>query len=119
MSMDSETLLHAGVTLAALDPWCGARRSLGGPTTSEDKVFTHQVGKAPPGVSCCSGWELREELDYPTVELLGNIRGLLASSGALGVGAGRHGHLAAVSCCWGSGSGLNSVMLGLQWGQVS
>lgn len=117
MSTDSETLLHAGVSLATRT-WAEMKRSLGWQNESVDKVFTHQVGKAHRKL-LLERLGLREELDYPTVELLGNTgAAALPTAVALGVGAG---HVAPGDkvALLGIGSGLNSVMLGLEWGQVS
>jgi 3-oxoacyl-[acyl-carrier-protein] synthase III len=117
MSTDSEALLYAGVTLATRT-WAEMKRSIGWHNEDVDKVFTHQVGKAHRKL-LLERLGLREELDYPTVELLGNTgAAALPTAVALGVGAGHVSPGDRVALL-GIGSGLNSVMLGLEWGRIA
>ena len=58
---------------------------------------------------------LDSSLDFPTVEYLGNTGAVaLPMAAALGI---EHGHVSPGDriACLGIGSGLNSVMLGLEW----
>lgn len=113
MSTDSEALLSAGVALAERC-W---RRLLGELEWNREdvqKVFTHQVGRAHRKLlleTLC----LPPERDYPVVETLGNTGAVaLPTAAALGIRAGhltRGDHVALL----GIGSGLSSVMLGVDW----
>ena len=114
MRTDSEALLHAGVELAAAT-WDDTRRTLGWTNDDVDKVFTHQVGRAHRKL-LLERLDLATEMDFPTVEFLGNTgAAALPMAVALGVEAG---HVASGDhvALLGIGSGLNSVMLGLEWG---
>ncbi len=113
MTTDSEALLHAGVELAAAT-WEQTRNVLGWDSDSVDKSFTHQVGRAHRNL-------LYERLgidpgkDFATIEFLGNT-GATALPIAAALGA-EQGHLeAGDKVAWlGIGSGLSSVMLGIEW----
>ncbi len=113
MTTDSEALLHAGVELAAAT-WEQARDLLGWSNGSVDKTFTHQVGRVHRNL-------LYERLgidprkDFATIEFLGNT-GATALPIAAALGA-EQGHLeAGDKVAWlGIGSGLASVMLGIEW----
>ncbi|MFP6768082.1 MAG: 3-oxoacyl-[acyl-carrier-protein] synthase III C-terminal domain-containing protein, partial [Planctomycetaceae bacterium] len=113
MTTDSEALLHAGVELAAAT-WEQTRNVLGWDNDSVDKSFTHQVGRAHRNL-------LYERLgidpgkDFATIEFLGNT-GATALPIAAALGA-EQGHLeAGDKVAWlGIGSGLSSVMLGIEW----
>ncbi|MFG0331962.1 MAG: 3-oxoacyl-ACP synthase III [Maioricimonas sp. JB049] len=113
MNTDSEALLHAGVGLAK-QTWDGTKGVLGWHNEDVDKVFTHQVGKAHRRL-LLEELQLDPELDYPTVETLGNTGAVaLPMAAALGIEQGHlqpNDHVALL----GIGSGLNSVMLGLHW----
>jgi len=113
MNTDSEALLHAGVALAR-ETWQATRNVLGWQNEDVDKVFTHQVGKAHRRL-LLEQLQLREDLDFPTVEFLGNTGAVaLPMAAALGIEQGHlkpDDHVALL----GIGSGLNSVMLGLHW----
>lgn len=113
METDSEALLHAGVALAART-WQETRRVLGWDNNEVDKVFTHQVGKAHRRL-LLETLELSPQLDFPTVEFLGNTGAVaLPTAAALGI---ERGHLQDGDrvALLGIGSGLNSVMLGIEW----
>lgn len=113
MNTDSEALLHAGVALAR-ETWQATRNVLGWQNEDVDKVFTHQVGKAHRRL-LLEQLQLREDLDFPTVEFLGNTGAVaLPMAAALGI---EQGHLKPDDrvALLGIGSGLNSVMLGLHW----
>lgn len=115
MSTDSEALLHAGVSLAA-DTWEQTKKNLGWSNHDVQRVFTHQVGKAHRTL-LLEKLGLPLELDYPTVETMGNTgAAALPTAAALGIDAGvlKSGdHVALL----GIGSGLNSIMLGIEWGE--
>lgn len=91
MQTDSEALLHAGVALA-VETWKEAKQALGWANTSVDKAFTHQVGKQHRKLMM-EKLELPANLDFPTVEFLGNTgAAALPMAAALGI---EGGHLSA------------------------
>jgi 3-oxoacyl-[acyl-carrier-protein] synthase III len=113
MQTDSEALLHAGVNLAQ-STWTETCRNLGWTNASVTKAFTHQVGKAHRKL-LYERLGLDVGLDFPTVEFLGNTgAAALPTTMALGIEAGhlKRGDRVALL---GIGSGLNSVMLGVEW----
>jgi 3-oxoacyl-[acyl-carrier-protein] synthase III len=113
METDSEALLHAGVSLADRT-WLQTRQTLGWTNADVNKVFTHQVGKAHRKL-LLERLDLEQSLDFPTVEFLGNT-GAVALPMATSIGIER-GHLSSGDnvAMLGIGSGLNSIMLGMQW----
>ena len=113
MTTDSEALLHAGIDLAG-ETWQDFRRHLQWNNDDVDKVFTHQVGKAHSKL-LFERLELSPDLDFPTVEFLGNT-GAAALPVSLALGA-EQGHLKKGDkvAMLGIGSGLNCIMLGLEW----
>lgn len=113
MQTDSEALLHAGIDLAA-ETWKATRQTLGWTNDDVDRVFTHQVGRAHKKL-LFERLELSTELDFPTVDFLGNTGAVaLPTAFALGIEQGRieKGNRIALL---GIGSGLNAVMLGIDW----
>lgn len=115
MSTDSEALLHAGVGLAA-ETWEATKANLGWTNADVTKTFTHQVGKAHRSL-LLDRLELAEELDYPTVEFMGNTgAAALPTAAALGIETGFVGAGDRIALL-GIGSGLNSLMLGVDWHQ--
>jgi len=113
MQTNSEALLHAGVDLAART-WVQTRSVLGWSNADVDKVFTHQVGRAHRKL-LMQRLELDPAIDFPTVEFLGNT-GAVALPIAASIGI-EQGHVSPGDrvALLGIGSGLNSVMLGIQW----
>lgn len=113
MQTDSEALLHAGVNLAERT-WAELCRTLRWTGESVDKVFTHQVGRAHRRLLLERlGLDLSK--DFSTFEWLGNT-GAAALPTALALGI-EQGRLAAGDrvALLGIGSGLNCVMLGIEW----
>jgi len=118
MQTDSEALLHAGIGIAQR-AWPRFLDTVGWTGSGVQKTFTHQVGKAHRKL-LLEALELDPTIDFPTVEFLGNT-GAVALPTAAALGAER-GHLAAGDrVAWlGIGSGLNCLMLGIEWnGQTS
>ena len=111
METDSEALLHAGCALAAAT-WGDLRTEWGLPGVP-DRVVTHQVGVAHRR-ALLGALELAPELDYPTVERLGNIGSVsLPLSFSMAREAGHVGPGQRVA--WlGIGSGLHCMMVGLE-----
>jgi len=115
MQTDSEALLHAGVNLA-VETWEHCKRVLGWENSDVQKAFTHQVGRAHRKL-LYERLGLDPAIDFPTVEYLGNAgAAALPMTAALGIEAG---HLSPGDrvALLGIGSGLNSIMLGLEWGR--
>jgi len=113
MNTDSEGLLKAGVALAE-KTWANFLRMMEWSNADIGRVFTHQVGKAHRALLMKS-LGLDPELDFPTVERFGNTgAAALPMALALGIEAGvlDRGDKAALL---GIGSGLNSLMFGLEW----
>ncbi len=112
MQTDSEALLHAGVKLAETT-WRETCRVLDWTNADVNKVFTHQVGKAHRKL-LLDRLGLPLEADFPTVEFLGNTgAAALPMAAALGF---ERGHVLPGErvAMLGIGSGLNSLMLGLE-----
>ena len=112
MQTDSEALLHAGVDLAQ-KTWAACREELGWSNAMVTKAFTHQVGRAHRKL-LYERLGLDPAIDFATVDWLGNTgAAALPSAAALGV---ERGHLQTGDrvALLGIGSGLHSVMLGLE-----
>ncbi len=113
MQTDSEALLHAGVELAERT-WSQARRVLGWNNDDVDRSFTHQVGRAHRKL-LYERLQLDPDIDFSTVEFLGNTGAVaLPMTAAIGIERG-HVQPGDKVALLGIGSGLNSVMLGLEW----
>ena len=113
MQTDSEALLHAGIDLAGAT-WARFQTELAWKPNDVDKVFTHQVGKAHRKL-LFDRVGLSPDIDFPTVEFLGNT-GAVALPTAAAIGIER-GHVVAGDrvAMLGIGSGLSSIMLGIEW----
>lgn len=113
MQTDSEALLHAGINLAGVT-WEDTKRVLGWSNADVDKAFTHQVGRAHSKL-LFERLGLDPALDYPVYDRLGNTgAAALPTAFAMGAEAGRIDPGDCVALL-GIGSGLNSVMLGVEW----
>jgi 3-oxoacyl-[acyl-carrier-protein] synthase-3 len=113
MRTDAESLLYAGIDLAA-ETWCETKRVLNWSTADVQKVFTHQVGRAHRKL-LFERLGLAPSLDLPTVEFLGNTGAVaLPTALSLGIEQGRIQSGERVALL-GIGSGLNALMLGLEW----
>ncbi len=114
METDSEALLHAGIALAQRT-WAKAKESLHWKNEDVDRVFSHQVGKQHRSL-LMERLKLNPALDFPTVEILGNT-GAAALPMALSMGLEQQPPKAGTRLALlGIGSGLNSVMLGIECG---
>jgi acyl-CoA:acyl-CoA alkyltransferase len=114
MQTDSEALLHAGVDLAE-KTWDLTKQVLGWTNADVQRAFTHQVGRAHRRL-LYERLELDPALDFSTVEFLGNTgAAALPLTAAIGIERGlvRPGDRVALL---GIGSGLNALMLGIEWG---
>ncbi len=114
MATDAEALLHAGIELAA-ETWPRFLTSVGWSQESVGRVFTHQVGRAHRKL-LMQRLELAADSDFPTYEFLGNT-GAVALPMAVAMGA-EHGLVRPGDrvALLGIGSGLNSLMLAIEWG---
>lgn len=113
MQTDSEALLHAGVGLAA-ETWEETKGTLGWSNDSVDKAFTHQVGRAHRKL-LYDKLGLHEELDFATVDFLGNTgAAALPVTTAIGLERG-HVQPGENVALLGIGSGLNSIMAGFRF----
>ncbi len=113
MLTDAESLLHAGIDLAETT-WESTKRALNWTNASVDKSFTHQVGKAHKKM-LYQRLGLDAQIDFATLEFLGNTgAAALPTAAALGVEQG-HVHAGDRVALLGIGSGLNAIMLGMQW----
>ena len=97
-----------------LKTWDRFQVELGWPAAEVQKVFTHQVGKAHRKL-LLDRLGLSPEIDFPTVEFLGNT-GAVALPTAFALGVER-GHVSPGDrvALLGIGSGLSSIMLGIEW----
>ena len=112
METDSEALLHAGIELAKRT-WSKTRSELNWTNADVDRVFTHQVGKQHRTL-LLETLELDPHLDFPTVERFGNT-GAAALPMALAMGIKQSPPPVGTKLALlGIGSGLNSVMLGIE-----
>lgn len=113
METDSEALLHAGIALAK-ETWQPFTETTNWSHEEVHKVFTHQVGKAHRQLLLDS-LEIPREKDFPTVEFLGNT-GAVALPMAAAIGLEK-GHVSPGEniAMLGIGSGLNCVMLGVEY----
>jgi acyl-CoA:acyl-CoA alkyltransferase len=114
MATDSEALLHAGIALAQR-AWQKAKHVLQWHDTDVDRVFTHQVGKQHRNL-LMERLALDSALDYPTVERFGNT-GAAALPMAMSLGLREQPPCSGDRLAMlGIGSGLNSIMIGVQAG---
>ena len=89
-------------------PWAGT-------ATAIDKTFCHQVGRAHRKLLLGEPWASTAAIDYSTLEFLGNTGSVaLPITAAMGI---EHGHLRANDrvAMLGIGSGINVLMLGVDW----
>ncbi|MBN2474257.1 MAG: 3-oxoacyl-ACP synthase III [Pirellulales bacterium] len=113
MKTDSETLMHEGIA-AGRDAFAKFLRCMGWHADDIDKTFCHQVGRAHRKLMLDT-FGLKPEIDFTTLEMLGNTGSVaLPLTAALGVESGHlqpNDHVALL----GIGSGINVVMLGVDW----
>ncbi|MCY2963022.1 MAG: 3-oxoacyl-ACP synthase III [Planctomycetota bacterium] len=113
MQTDSEALLHAGVNLAE-QTWRRFLETLGWGVEDITKAFTHQVGRMHRKL-LYDRLGLNPAIDFSTVEFLGNTgAAALPMTAALGAEKG-HVQSGDRVALLGIGSGLNSLMLGVDW----
>jgi len=113
MDTASERLMHEGIRMGA-ETFGEFLRENDWSLAEVDKTFCHQVGVAHRRLMF-EALALDPSLDFPTVETLGNT-GSVALPLAMALGI-EHGHLSKGDrvALLGIGSGINVLMLGLQW----
>jgi 3-oxoacyl-[acyl-carrier-protein] synthase-3 len=113
MQTDSEQLLVAGVELAG-ETWRDFQAATGWTEASVNRFISHQVGSTHRRkVYAALGLDLAK--DFSTFETLGNMGSVslpATLSAAVDAGAVRDGDRVAL---FGIGSGLNCLMLALEW----
>ena len=113
MKTDSETLLQEGCNLAR-GTWSKTRQILGWTNNMVDRIFCHQVGSAHRRLLYKS-LELDQGKDFSTVEYLGNTGSVsLPTTMAIGLEKSPPPPNTNIAML-GIGSGLNCLMLGVQW----
>lgn len=113
MATDSESLMREGVA-AARATFAAFLEELGWRADDIQKTFCHQVGRAHQRLLFDS-LGLAVGLDYSTFPRLGNTGSVaLPMTAAIGI---EHGHVQAGDrvAMLGIGSGVNVIMLGLEW----
>ena len=113
METDSEALLHAGVGAAERN-FASFLSELQWTSDTIDRTFCHQVGKAHEKL-LFERLGLNMEKNFMTFSLLGNTGSVaLPTAAAIGIDSGfaRPGERIALL---GIGSGINVVMLGIDW----
>ncbi len=113
MATDSEQLLEKGIETASAC-WQAFGQELDWPKESIDRFFCHQVGKAHAQMLFAT-LELDPDKNFETLPQLGNVGSVSAPiTMAMGIeqGALVPGQRAAIL---GIGSGINSLMLGVDW----
>ncbi len=113
MSTDSETLMREGIAVGE-QTFAELLDCLEWTARDVDKTLCHQVGSAHRK-AMLAAFGLKQAIDYTTLEWLGNTGSVaLPISAALGI---EHGHLERNDrvALLGIGSGINVVMLGVDW----
>jgi 3-oxoacyl-[acyl-carrier-protein] synthase-3 len=113
MQTDSEAVLTHGIELAQ-KTWKDFKNELGWENTTPDRIFCHQVGSAHRKM-LYEALELDINKGFPTLEYLGNVGSAsLPITMAVGIEKGLVEKDSKVAML-GIGSGLNCVMLGVEW----
>ncbi len=113
MSTDSEVLLEKGIETAH-HCWQDFKNELGWQGGDIDRFFCHQVGRAHARL-LFERLQLNEQKNFETLPVLGNVGSVSAPiTLAMGLAEGKllAGERAAIL---GIGSGINSLMLGIEW----
>jgi 3-oxoacyl-[acyl-carrier-protein] synthase III len=112
MRTDSSNLLKEGMKVIALN-WERFKRELRWDSQSIDRLFTHQVSEKQRQIGLQT-LGLTEDIDFPTLSYLGNIASVSAPI-CMAIGKEK-GFLTQGDrvCMLGVGSGVNSIILGIQ-----
>ena len=113
MWTDAERLMHEGVA-AAKETFADFLAEINWDASEIDKTFCHQVGRAHQKL-LFEALGLDPAIDYPTIRRLGNTGSVaLPTAAAIGIEQGHlrpNDHVALL----GIGSGINVLMLGVDW----
>lgn len=113
MATDSENLMHEGVRTAQV-AFAGFLDHVGWSRDDLDKTFCHQVGRVHRKLLLDS-LGLDPSIDFTTLEFLGNTGSVaLPITAAIGIERGHVKENDRIGLL-GIGSGINVVMLGVQW----
>lgn len=113
MATNSEELLHRGVE-TALDTWERFSRKAGWREADIDKFFCHQVGSAHAKL-LFEKLGLPPEKNFETLQILGNVGSVSAPiTMAMAMEQGIF-HSGQKGALLGIGSGINCLMLGVEW----
>ena len=113
MRTKSTALLTEG-SKVVVKAWARFKEKFGWTNDMVDRLFTHQVSE-PQRKSVLKKLKFTPDIDYPTLEYLGNTASVAAPiSMAIGLdnGAVNEGDKVIL---FGVGSGINSIVLGIQW----
>jgi acyl-CoA:acyl-CoA alkyltransferase len=113
MRTKSTKLLEEG-TKVVTEAWGRFKATTGWTNQMVDKLFTHQVSE-PQRQVALRALNLSPDIDYPTLRYLGNTASVAAPiSLAIGLDEGfvNDGNRVIL---FGVGSGINSIVLGLEW----
>jgi acyl-CoA:acyl-CoA alkyltransferase len=114
MWTDSETLMREGIALGK-EAFLLFLEELNWNREEIHKSFCHQVGKAHQKL-LFETLELDQRIDFTTFEFLGNTGTVaLPTAAAIGIEQGRI-HAGDNVALMGIGSGINVIILGVQWG---
>jgi 3-oxoacyl-[acyl-carrier-protein] synthase III len=119
MRTNSHDLLIEGMKVIALN-WVQFKQEMGWDNGSVDKLFTHQVSEKQRQIGLETlglgkGRTSERDIDYPTLGWLGNIASVSAPiSMAIADDEGFVDPGDRV-CLLGVGSGVNSIILGIEW----
>jgi 3-oxoacyl-[acyl-carrier-protein] synthase-3 len=113
MATDSEELLKQGIATAALT-WNDFKKEMGKDAECVDHFFCHQVGKAHAQLLFDS-LNLDPEKNFETLPFLGNV-GSVSAPITMAIGVEQKAILPGQKAALlGIGSGINCLMLGIQW----
>ena len=113
MQTDSETLMHEGVA-AAKKAFAAFLEEMHWTAGDIQKTFCHQVGRAHHRL-LFESLGLDQQIDFTTMEYLGNTGSVaLPMTASIGIESGRLQSKDRVALL-GIGSGINVVMLGIEW----
>ena len=113
MKTKSSALLSEG-TKVVTQVWDRFKHNMAWTNDMVDRLFTHQVSE-PQRQVALQALQLSPEIDYPTLQYLGNTASVAAPiSLAIGVDNG-FVHDGDRVLLFGVGSGINSIALGIQW----